>query len=244
MMHNLTYDSATDQEWSPSKKRMFMAWTTHFFTATGAVWGLLAIVAITNQQWILAFAWMATAFFVDSFDGLLARKVRVKEVLPNFDGALLDNMLDFLNYVVVPAFFLYMAELFPPQMTLVGAGLILLASSYQFCQDDAKTDDHYFKGFPSYWNILVFYLFILNMSGWVNLAVVALLSVLVFVPIKFIYPSRMTSLQKLTMGLSLIWGAANIAILFQYPAHNPWLIWISLLFVIYYNGLSLYHTIR
>lgn len=230
------------EEWSPSFKSKAMAWSAHLLTATGAVWGLFSILAISSHQWLLAFVWMALAVFVDSFDGLWARRVRVKSVLPNFDGALLDNMIDFLNYVVVPAYFLYESEMLPSQYALPGAALILLASAYQFCQGDAKTEDHYFKGFPSYWNIMVYYMFILSLSGWVNLAVTVLLSALVFVPIKYVYPTRTAIYQRLTMILACIWGIVNVVILTQYPVYNRWLIWASLLFIVYYCWLSLYST--
>lgn len=238
-MSNL-YNLTTDEEWSPSKKNIIFAWSAHLFTATGAIWGLLAILAIVNQQWFAAFVWMAMSIFVDSFDGLLARRVRVKEVLPGFDGALLDNMIDFLNYVMVPALFVYEADFLPPGFALIGAVLIMISSAYQFCQDDAKTEDHYFKGFPSYWNILVFYLFILNWNGWVNLALITLLSILVFVPIKYIYPSRTERGRRLTMTLGGIWGIINVIILIQYPNHAPWLVWASLLYAVYYCAASLY----
>ena len=230
-----------DQDlWFPSKREKLLAWSAHLFTATGAIWGLLALLAITNQQWILAFAWMAVAVFVDSFDGVLARRVRVKDVLPEFDGALLDNILDFLNYVFVPAYFLSSSNILPPHIGVAGAGLILLASAYQFCQEDAKTEDHFFKGFPSYWNIMVYYMFVLSLNGWINLAIVVLLSALVFVPIKYIYPSRTSIHQKLTLALGGIWGIVNIIILTTYPSHKPWLVWVSLLFAVYYTGMSLY----
>jgi phosphatidylcholine synthase len=203
---------------------------------------LLTLLAITNGAWTLAFAWMSVAILVDSIDGLLARRVRVKEVLPEFDGALLDNMLDFLNYVFVPAFFLSQGGLLPEPVSLVGAMLILLASSYQFCQNDAKTEDHYFKGFPSYWNIMVFYLFVLGLNGWINFTIVVLLSLLVFVPIKYLYPSRTSFHQKLTLALSGLWAIANVIILLTYPSHAPWLVWFSLLFAVYYTGMSLVAT--
>ncbi len=240
-MENIYQDSAPE-DWSPSKLRKFMAWFTHLFTASGAVWGFLSILAISNHQWSLAFTWMAASVFVDAFDGLLARRVRVKSVLPGFDGALLDNMIDFLNYVFVPAFFLYEADILPPGYGLVGAALILLASSYQFCQDDAKTEDHYFKGFPSYWNIMVYYMFLLSLNQWFYLTITLLLSALVFVPIKYVYPTRTKMHQKLTMALACVWGVINIIILISYPLHYRWLIWASLLFAVYYCGLSFYST--
>ena len=234
------YYDVDQVDWSPTKRQKLLAWGVHLFTASGAIWGLLTVLAITNENWILTFAWMGLAIFIDSFDGLLARRVRVKEVLPEFDGALLDNIIDFLNYVFVPAFFLSQANMLPAPVSLLGAAMILLASAYQFCQNDAKTDDHYFKGFPSYWNIMVFYMFILSLNGWINLAIVVLLSALVFVPIKYIYPSRTTLHQGLTLTLTAIWGVVNIIIVLTYPSYSPWLVWISLVFAIYYVGMSLF----
>jgi phosphatidylcholine synthase len=233
-----------EPEWSPSLIRKAAAWATHLFTASGAIWGFLAILAINNEQWVLAFAWMGASVFVDSFDGLLARRVRVKSVLPNFDGALLDNMVDFLNYVFVPAYFLYQSNILPHGYGLLGAILIMMASAYQFCQDDAKTDDHYFKGFPSYWNIMVFYMFLLNLNDWINLAVTVLLSALVFVPIKYVYPTRTAMWRTLTMTLACIWGVINIIILVQYPLFDRRLLWGSLLFALYYIGLSVYTMVK
>lgn len=221
-----------------------MAWSAHLFTATGTIWGLLALLAITNEQWVVAFGWMALAVFVDAFDGLWARRVHVKSVLPHFDGALLDNIIDFLNYVFIPAYFLYASDLLPPRYALIGAVLIMLASSYQFCQDDAKTEDHYFKGFPSYWNIMVYYMFIMGGTPWFNMGLLLVLSALVFVPIKYVYPTRTSMHQQLTMVLACLWGIINVIILVRYPMRDPLLVWASLLFVGYYCWLSFYSVWR
>jgi phosphatidylcholine synthase len=229
-----------EDSWSPSARERALAWSAHLFTASGAVWGLLSILAIARGAWIEVFWWMAAAVFVDSFDGFLARRVRVKTVLPEFDGALLDNMVDFLNYVFVPAFFLAQSDLIPTGFGTAAAVVIMMASSYQFCQDDAKTEDHYFKGFPSYWNIMVYYLFILGLSGWANLAITLILAALVFVPIKYIYPSRTAAFQGLNMAMAGTWGVVNLTILLNHPNHAPWLIWASLAFAVYYVGMSLY----
>lgn len=234
------YLESDEPVWVHSKREKLLAWSAHLFTATGALWGLLSLLAITNQHWIHAFVWMSIATVVDSFDGFLARRLRVKTVLPEFDGALLDNMVDYLNYVFVPAFFLSQADLLPPSVNILGPALILLASAYQFCQNDAKTDDHYFKGFPSYWNIMVFYLFMLGLDPWVNFMVTAVLAILVFVPIKYIYPSRTALHQGLTLALSALWAVAVVMTLVTYPNHPVWLVWASLLFAFYYVGMSLY----
>jgi phosphatidylcholine synthase len=224
------------------KSEAILAWCVHLLTASGAVFGLLSIIAITGEQWMEAFIWMAIAIAVDSFDGALARRFRVKQVLPNFDGALLDNIVDYLNYVIVPAYFLYGAALLPQEFAIIGAAVTVLVSAYQFCQVDAKTDDHYFKGFPSYWNIAVFYLFILKLSPWLNLILIIFLSILVFVPIKYVYPSRTESNQRLTLFLGMIWVVSSLAIIAQYPEPHPMVIGISLLYIAYYIGLSLHYT--
>lgn len=221
-----------------------LAWSVHFITASGAIWGLLAIIATVEHQWVLAFIWMAACLAIDSIDGTLARIFHVKEVLPRFDGALLDNMVDYFTYVIVPAFFLYEANLLPDLFTEVAAALLILASGYQFCQADAKTEDHYFKGFPSYWNIVVFYLFLLEMNLWVNLVIIVFLCALVFIPIKYVYPSRSAQYQFLTLSLAALWGALCSVTLATYPHHNPMLIWASLLFVLYYVGISLHLMLR
>jgi phosphatidylcholine synthase len=236
------YYNAEQAIWPPTKRQKVLAWSAHLLTASGTIWALLTLLAITNGEWIRAFAWMGAAIVVDSFDGFWARRVRVKEVVPEFDGALLDNVLDYLNYVFVPAFFLSQGNLLPDSVSFLGATFILLASAYQFCQNDAKTEDHYFKGFPSYWNILVFYLFVLQLNPWTNFAITTLLAILVFVPIKYIYPSRTSFQQELTLGLSALWAIAVIAIMFTYPNHAPWLVWYLLFYALYYTAMSLYAT--
>ncbi len=219
------------------------AWAVHLLTASGALWGLLTLIAVARKEWGVAFGWMTVALAVDAFDGMLARRARVKELLPGFDGVLLDNMLDYLNYVVVPAFLIYEAELLPPRLAVAGAGAVCLASAYQFCQTEAKTDDHFFKGFPSYWNVLAFYLFLGGLDPRVNLAILTLLAILVFVPLKWIYPSRMSRWRGITIAATSLWGAMCIAMLAQFPDPAPWLLYASLGYVAYYILVSLYLTI-
>ena len=216
------------------------AWGVHLFTASGAVWGLFALVAIAQGRWVLSFWLMAASLAVDSFDGMLARWARVKEVTPGFNGDLLDNIVDYITYVTVPAFFIYQAGLLPAGWDLAAAAAISLASAYQFCQPEAKTEDHYFKGFPSYWNAAAFYLFFLNLDPWFNLAIVAVFVVLVFVPVKWIYPSRMAKWRGLTILLTILWGLCCLAILFRHPEPSQGLVYASLGYIAYYIVVSLY----
>ena len=239
-----TTNDAMNNEFRPSAKEQSIAWLVHLFTATGAIWGFLSIVDINQQNWGRAFVWMAIALLVDSFDGYATRAAKVRRVLPDFDGALLDNIVDYLNYVFVPAYFLYAAGLLPPKLEIVLPILVLLASAYQFSQSDAKTDDHYFKGFPSYWNIVVFYMVMLSSAQWTNALIIVFFSVMVFIPMKYIYPSRSNVLPRVTLGLGLLWIIVNAVILVIYPSQPQWLVWISLLYPAYYYCLSFYAMYR
>ena len=221
-----------------------MAWGVQLFTASGLICLLLAMRAGVSGDWRLAFAWLAVATLIDAVDGVLARRVGVKEVLPGFDGTLLDNVIDFVGYVFVPAFFLYQAELLPPPHAVWVPAAVCIASAFQFCQADAKTADHYFKGFPSYWNVVVLYLLAMRLSPHANLAIVFVLIVLVFVPIKYLYPSRTRELRRPTLLLTTLWGVMMIGIIAQLPEPAAWLIWTSLLYVAYYLAVSLYLTFK
>lgn len=223
-----------------SQKPLVLAWSVHLLTASGAVWGLMAILATMQHEWKQAFFWMIAAVFVDGLDGTLARKFKVKGQTPDFDGALLDNIVDYETYVVVPALFLYEAGLLPSTVAVLGTALVLLSSAFQFCQADAKTEDHTFKGFPSYWNVVVFYLFLFDFPLWFNFASIVTLVILVFIPIKYLYPSRMVRFRRPTLIITTLWAILVTAVLFQYPNQSRPLLWLSMLYPLYYFGLSMY----
>jgi phosphatidylcholine synthase len=219
--------------------RVALAYGVHFFTATGAVFGLLAILSIFEKDWKMMIVWMVIAMLVDGFDGTLARWADVKKYANGVDGALLDNILDYLNYVMVPALFLMInTDVLPDSVRLLSASSILLTSAYQFTQTDAKTDDHHFKGFPSYWNVAALYMLLMNLPQWVNFGFLMLFNIMVFIPIKYIYPTRSTYLRRLTLGLTYLYGAVGIWGLIQYPDHPKWVVWASFLYVGYYLILS------
>lgn len=224
-----------------SLRRRFLAWSVHLLTASSAVFGFLAILAIFQAQWQTAVLWMGIAAFIDAIDGSLSRRVQVKAVLPNFDGALLDNIVDYQTYVLVPALFVYQAGMVSSFWIIIVPAITLLSSAYQFSQADAKTDDHYFLGFPSYWNVVVSYLFLLQTSHQFNLFILLLCAILVFVPIRYLYPSRMTQFRKPTLILGFIWMVMMLFSIAQYPSvTHLWLAWASVFYIVYYIGLSIY----
>jgi len=215
------------------------AWGVHLYTATGAVAGLLALDRIARDDFRAAFFAMALAVFIDSSDGPLARVVRVRDRIPAFDGALLDNIVDYLTYVVAPVFLMQRAGLLAPSLTgFALAAFLLLASAYGFCHVEAKTTDNYFRGFPSYWNLVALYLYCLRLPTALNASILIVLGVMVFVPIKYIYPNRTELMRPFTLGLAVIWAIATFAMLPALPTPNPILLYTSLGFIVYYFMMS------
>ena len=164
--------------------KLALAWLVHLYTALGAVVAFLAIILIEQLKFQEAFWLMSLAVVIDATDGTCARAARVKELIPWFDGDRLEDIIDYANYVIVPCWFFIRADLLPAEDALWLASLPLLASAYGFCQKEAKTRDHFFLGFPSYWNIVAFYFYILRSPPWINAFGILLLSIMVFVPIR------------------------------------------------------------
>jgi phosphatidylcholine synthase len=221
-----------------------LAWLVHFYTALGAIVGFFSLLAIEQDSFRGAFFLMALAVVIDATDGTLARMARVKELIPWFDGNLLDEIVDYLNFVLAPCFLLIHARLLPPEDSLWLASLPLLASAYGFCQKNAKTADHFFLGFPSYWNIVVFYFYVLKTPLWVNAFLIIALSVLVFAPIKFIYPSRSPRFRAQTNIFGALWGAVVLYMIHRLPQNARGLAFASLFFPAYYTALSLWLEYR
>lgn len=226
-----------------------VAWSVHAFTASAACVGLFTLAKIYQHEYKFALWLMAIAIVIDAVDGTLARLVRVKSVLPNIDGALLDNLVDYINYVITPCFFLFVkSDMLPESIAVYTIIAIIITSSYQFCQADAKTPDHFFKGFPCYWNIAVFYMFIFETSMTVNAAILITLCILIFVPIKYVYPSRLDYLtesrflKSLMHGFSILYGLCSAVILWTYPEINRTCLLLSLGYIIMYLLLSFYRT--
>jgi phosphatidylcholine synthase len=220
--------------------RLAAAWCVHVYTASGVLVAFLALRAIGAERFGDAFRWLAVAMVIDCSDGTLARALAVKRVLPWFDGTRLDDIVDYLTYVFVPVVLLYEAHLLPSGWAPFFAAAPLLASAYGFSRSDAKTSDHYFRGFPSYWNVVAFYAFALRLSPAVSGALILVLSLLVFAPLKFLYPSRAPHFRALTLALGLLWGAVMAVAVWLAPDTPPALVWASLSYPAYYVAMSLW----
>lgn len=206
----------------PSGLTLCLAWSVHFYTALGLVIAAtIAVLLVQGGPW--AFRWsfilMAVATFIDGTDGTLARKIRVKEVVPNFDGRKLDDITDFLTYTFLPLLLIWRANLLPIGMEWCLL-LPLLASAYGFCQCSAKTDDGYFLGFPSLWNIVAFYLYVLPPGPWIALGLVVALALLTFVPSRYLYPSQPGKLNVVHNVLVVGWALMCAWVLWGLPSHD------------------------
>ena len=174
-----------------SRWSQLSAAAVHLYTASGAVLAFLMVLAAIQGNAVQALWISFLTLVVDGTDGMLARRFRVSETLPWFDGRKLDDIVDYLTYVFAPILLIWQLGLLPAGVGgVVMAALPLLASSYQFCRVDAKTDDHFFLGFPSYWNVIAFYAIVLNLSPVTVGAVLIFWSIMVFVPIRYLYPTR------------------------------------------------------
>jgi phosphatidylcholine synthase len=196
--------------------------SVHLLTASGAALALLALEAAARGSWQAMFLWLGIALIVDAADGPLARRVKVATVLPRWSGERLDLIVDYLTYVMIPAFALVQANLLPEGFRLAAGLAIMLSSLKPFVDGEAKTREGYFVGFPAVWNIVLLNLFALDLPPWLALAAVGILIVLTFVPLLWLHPFRVRRLRPLTMLVMVLWGvAAIIAIAEPFPS-PPW----------------------
>lgn len=224
--------------------RRAAGWAVHLYTALGSVVGVFALLATARGNAQEAFLWLAAGLAIDASDGALARFVRVKEVVPEYNGAELDDIVDYLNFVVVPVFLMLQLGLLSGPFGYIAGFGALLASAYRFCHADAKTADHFFTGFPSYWNIIAFYFYVFEISSGWGALITATLAGLVFAPLRFVYPTRTTFLRPLTIALGLVWSALGLMTLAALPERATGLAAASLFYPAYYTLLSFYIQFR
>ncbi|MGO4565664.1 phosphatidylcholine synthase [Rhizobium sp. 2YAF20] len=186
------------------------AFSVHILTASGSFLAFLGVVAAAEHRFVDMFWWLGLALLVDGIDGPIARKVRVKEVLPNWSGDTLDNIIDYVTYVLLPAFALYQSGMIGEPWSFAAAGMIVVSSAIYYADTGMKTEEYFFSGFPVVWNMIVFTLFVIQASGPTALIVVGISVVLTFLPINFLHPVRVKRFRPLNLGVFLLWSALGI----------------------------------
>jgi phosphatidylcholine synthase len=222
------------------------AWLVHAFTGTGAVISFLAVMAIEAEAWRLCLLWLLVALAVDGVDGSLARWANTKERAGRVDGDILDLVIDYLSYVFVPTIFMWKAGFFPEPLVVPLVAAIQLSSLYLFARTDMKTKDNYFRGFPSLWNVVAFYLYVGGATPEVGAIAVAFFALLTFAPVHFVHPFRVTDYGKVLPLLALAWAAATVALLWpgwSEPVRTA-LLWGSLAAAAVMIGMGLLRTFR
>ena len=199
----------------PHSVQRVSAALVHLFTASGAAIGLLALDAAFERRFPAMFAWLGVALIVDGIDGTFARLARVKEIMPEIDGDVLDLVVDFLTYVVVPAVALWRGDLLPPHFAMPLALGVVAASAIYFADTRMKTSDLWFRGFPAIWNVLVFYLLVYRIDARLNAAIVVVAAILMFAPIVFVHPLRVERLRALTLGVTCVFALLAVLAVWQ-----------------------------
>jgi phosphatidylcholine synthase len=188
----------------------------------GAALGFAALVMATRGEWALMFFCLGIALFVDGIDGTIARRLNVAEMLPRWSGDVLDLVVDFVTYVFVPAYAITMSGLLPEVLSVPAGIAVVVTGALYFADRNMKTEDNYFRGFPTLWNAAAFYLFLLKPQPWLAAAAVAVLAVLTFVPFKFVHPFRVTRLRGVNIAAVLVWsGLATVALVSDLDP-GPW----------------------
>ena len=200
------------------------AFSVHILTASGALWGLLALMAAVRGDWTWMFWWLALALVIDGIDGPLARWLKVEERLPNWSGDNLDFVVDFVTYVFVPAYAIAASGLLPQGVAIPLGGLVAVTGALYFADNRMKMADNCFRGFPVLWNAAAFYLFLLKPPPWIGAAGIILLLVLTFVPFPFIHPVRVARWRRFTLALGVI-GSVLAVVALMHSLNPP--LWIA-----------------
>ena len=215
------------------------AFSVHVLTASGAGLALLALLAAVQGAFVVMFLCLGLALIVDGIDGTIARAIKVAEVLPRWSGDILDMVVDFATYVFVPSYAIAAGGLLPPWPGAAAGIVIVMTGAIYFADRRMKTADNYFRGFPTLWNVVAFYLFVLKPAPWLTALLVALLCVLTFVPFKFLHPFRVVRLRKVSMAAVVLWSLLAAVALARSLEPGPWVAGGLVVLAVYFIGVGL-----
>jgi phosphatidylcholine synthase len=206
-----------------AQPRRFAAFLIHILTASGAAFALLALMAANERLWSRMFVWLGCALVADAIDGPLARRFDVGELLPRWSGSTLDLVVDFVTYVFVPAYAIAASGLMPSPISTLAGVMIVVTGAIYFADRNMKTPDNYFRGFPGLWNVVAFYLLLLQPRSWIAAAAIAALAAATFVPFPFIHPLRVARFRTFNIGLLAIWAALALVTIARDMSPGPWI---------------------
>ncbi len=231
------------------KYEKILSFSIHFLTGLGIIAGFFALIAVLNNNQKEAFLWLGLAFLIDSVDGTLARKFNVKKIFPNIDGKMLDSIIDFFNYVIIPSIMIYWFRYVPDQFIILIPVILIFISIFSYVNLNILTDDNYYNGFPAIWNVVILYFYIFGTSQNINLIFLILLILLKFSPLKCIHPLRVKKLKNFSIFFSIIWFITSVLliILKESDINTVYEIFLMFLWVvsnIYFITVSIFKTLR
>ncbi|WP_375685191.1 phosphatidylcholine synthase [Bartonella sp. TT110JLCBS] len=197
------------------------AFSVHLLTASGSFLAFLSLISASQKEWTAMFCWLGLALLVDGIDGPIARKLDVKYVLPTWSGELLDNIIDYVTYVLIPAFALYQSGFMGVGLSFSLSAIIVISSAIYYADTSMKTKENFFKGFPVVWNMMVFTLFVVRPGEWITFIIIVLSAIISFLPIYFIHPVRVLRLRRVNFPIFLLWCVFGVsAFFYQLEAPN------------------------
>lgn len=211
------------------------AFSVHILTASGSFLAFLGVVAAAEGRFVTMFWWLGAALLVDGIDGPIARRLKVSEVLPSWSGVMLDNIIDYVTYVLLPAFALYQSHMIGEPWSFIAAALIVVSSAIYYADSSMKTDENFFSGFPVVWNMVIFSFFVIQPHGLLAMAIVIVSVILTFLPVNFLHPVRVKRLRPLNLVIFALWcltGFYALIVSFEAP------VWVETIFVL--SGIYLY----
>lgn len=223
------------------KVRNVNVWAVHLLTSSGAALSFAAAIAAAHKEWQLVFLFLGIAMIVDGIDGPIARWLDVTKRLPWFDGAILDLVVDYTTYVLIPA--LVLAEsglLSEPYIATIAGIVVVVVGALYFADTRMKTEDQAFRGFPAVWNAVVFQLMVYKFPEPITLLVVGVLAVLTFLPVEFVHPVRVRRLRGLTLAMALAWGVLALISLVENLDPGPVVVTLFALTSLYFALIGVY----
>ena len=237
------------KEFFQYKFEKILGFLVHLFTGFGIIAGFFSLISVINNDQANAFLWLGLAFLIDSIDGTLARKFDVKKNLPNIDGKMLDSIIDFFNYVIIPALMIYWFKLVPDQFLILIPSILIFISIFSYANLNVMTSDHFYNGFPAIWNIVVLYFFIFSTSKIANLLILSLLIILKFSPLKCVHPLRVKKFRNISIFFTIIWFLMSGLLILSMqleikPIFELFFIFLWVVSNIYFISISLFKTFK
>ena len=226
-----------------------LAWSVHLLTCSGLIAGFLALICVFKNEETSVFLFLGLALLIDAVDGTLARKFKVSIFVKNIDGKMLDSVIDFFNYIIIPSLMIYWFKFVPAPFEIIVPSIILIVSAISYSNNNLMTSDNFYKGFPCIWNILLFYLYLFDLSQIYNLFLISACILLKFIPIKFIHPLRVNKYRKYSAIFMVLWFISSFKILLSsfYVLNNNFdylFLGIWLISNIYFVCLTFYELYR